>query len=85
MEAPAELSDNVTETPSDDVDEFQVELDTAVLRVITRNELSDFKADGVPKLNAVLAEMDPTLKKPTAGQVLKAYERLQSNINLAED
>lgn len=85
VEAPVQLSDNVTEEPSDDVDKFQVELDTAVLRVITRNELSDFKSDGVPKLNAVLNEMDPTLKKPTAGQVAKSYEKLQSNIDLAED
>lgn len=85
VEAPAQLSDNVTESPSDAEDMFQVELDQAVLRVITRNELSDFKSDGVPKLNAVLSEMDPTLKKPTAGQVAKSFERLQSNIDLAGD
>lgn len=85
VEAPQQLSDNVTVKPSVSVDEFEVQLDQAVLRVLTRNVESDFKADGVPKLNAVLSEMDPDVKKPTAGQILKSFERLQSNINLAED
>lgn len=85
VEAPEQLSDNVTKSPGDVEDEFQVELDQAVLRVITRNVDSDFKADGVPKLNAVVSEMSPDVKRPTAGQILKSYEKLQSNINLAED
>ena len=85
VEAPEQLSDNVTEEPSYDEDMFQVELDQAVLRVITRNVDTDFKNDGVPKLNAVVAEMSPDVSKPTAGQVLESYERLQDNINLAED
>lgn len=85
LEAPQQLSDNVTEKPDFDEDEFQVELDQAVLRVITRNVETDFKNDGVPKLNAVVAEMSPDVKKPTAGQVLESYTRLQDNINLAED
>lgn len=84
VEAPEQLSDNVTEEPSDDVDQFQVELDQAVLRVITRNDESDFKADGTPKVNAVIAEMSPEVKRPTATQIAKTFEKMQDNIDLAE-
>lgn len=85
VEAPTELSDNVTESPSLEEDEFQVELDQAVLRVMTRNVESDFKPDGVPKVNAVVAEMSPDVRRPTAGQILKVFERFQDNIDLADD
>lgn len=85
VEAPEQLSDNVTEEPSLEVDEFEVELDQAVLRVLTRNVSSDFKPDGVPKVNAVAAEMSPDVKRPTAGQILDVFERLQENIDLADD
>lgn len=85
VEAPAQLSDNVTDSPSDDAVSDQVDLDQAVMRVITRNVESDFKGDGVPKLSAVVAELPKDAPRPTAGKVLEAFERLQSNINLAED
>ena len=82
VEAPKELSDNVTESPSDD---FQVELDQAVLRVITRNVVADFKSDGKPKLGVVVAEMSPDVaKRPTAGQIAKTFERMQDNVSLAD-
>lgn len=83
VEAPEQLSDNVTESQSNDVNEFQADLDQAVIRIITRNEASDFKADGVPKLNSVVAEMSPESKRPTSTQVTKTYERMQENIDLA--
>jgi hypothetical protein len=90
VEAPEQLSDNVTESPSvevdEEVDDFQVELDQAVLRVITRNQASDFKPDGKPKVNSVVAEMSPDVKKrPTAGAIGKTFERMQDNINLSDD
>jgi len=85
VEAPKQLSDNVTESPSVEVDDFQVELDQAVLRVITRNLESDFKPDGKPKVNSVVAEMSPDVKqRPTAGQIGKTFERMQDNVNLSD-
>ena len=85
VEAPKQLSDNVTESPSVEVDDFQVELDQAVLRVITRNLESDFKPDGKPKVNSVVAEMSPDVKKrPSAGQIGKTFERMQDNVNLSD-
>lgn len=82
VEAPKPLSDNV---PSDEVDEFQVELDMAVSRIIVRNDPAEFKGDGTPKMNAVVAEMSPDHKRPTATQVADAFERLQENLSLADD
>lgn len=86
VEAPVQLSDNVTESldDEDEVDQFEVELDQAVIRVITRNNAADFKKDGVPKLNSVIAEMSPDVKKPTSTQITKSFEKLQDNINLAD-
>jgi hypothetical protein len=86
VEAPAELSDNVTEQSSDGVlSDFQVELDQAVLVVIQRADPQDFKADGNPKLNSVINEMSPDVKKrPTAGQVAKSFEKMQDYINLVD-
>lgn len=88
VEAPEQLSDNVTKSPSDVEAEcdFQVELDQAVLRIIARNNVSDFKPDGKPKVNTVVAEMSPDIKKrPTAGQIGKTFERMQDNIDLATE
>jgi len=76
--APVETKDN------DDEDEFSVQLDQAILRILTRNEDSDYKNDGTPKVNCVIAEMDPDVRRPTATEVSEAYQRLQENVNLAE-
>lgn len=86
VEAPEQLSDNDTEEQkgSDEVALFQVELDQAVLRVLTRNYEGDFKSNGVPKMNAIVAEMSPDVNRPTAGQIEEAYSRLQENIDLAD-
>jgi hypothetical protein len=78
VEAPAETTDNDSE------DEFAVSLDQAILRLLTRNVDSDFKNDGRPKINAVVAEMDPDVRRPNATEVSDAFERLQENVNLAE-
>ena len=57
----------------------------ALTVIITRNDPNDFKADNMPKLNKVLAEMAPEFSKPTATEVADAYAKLQENIDLAEE
>ena len=61
-----------------------VEVEQAVLRLITRGDDNDFKADGTPKVNRVNAELPPEVDRATATQVAEVYERLQENVNLAE-
>jgi len=78
--APIETSDNV----DDDKDVFSVGLDQAILRVLTRNDPTDFKADNTPKVVKIVAEMSPDLRRPTATEVFDAFQRLQENIDLAE-
>jgi len=78
VEAPAETTDN------EDEDEFSVTLDQAILRLLTRNEESDFKNDGTPKVNSVVEEIGPDVRRPTATEVSDSYQRLQENIDLAE-
>jgi len=78
IEAPAETKDN------DESDEFDVALDQAIIRILTRKDESDFKKDGTPNTNRVIAEMGPDVRRPTATEVSDAYARLQENINLAE-
>jgi hypothetical protein len=74
--APKEKSDNILS--------FKVELDKALTRILVRNDPADLKADLMPKLNKVVAEMSPDLRRPTDTEVSDAYQRLQENIDLAE-
>ncbi len=60
-------------------------LKEALIIVITRNQPEDFKADGTPKVNKVIAEMSPEIPRPTATEISEAYEALQENLDLAED
>jgi hypothetical protein len=78
--APEEKSDN-----GDDAEaEFAVALDGAILKILTRDDPSDLKADLTPKVSKVVAEMSPELRRPNATEVYDAYQRLQENIDLAE-
>lgn len=62
------------------------ELDQAVLKVLTRNDPEDFKNDNTPKVNKVIAELDPAFDpRPTATEVIESHERLQENLDLADD
>lgn len=74
--APAKTEDNEAV--------FAVELDQAIIRIITRKDESDFKNDLTPKVARVIAEMDPGVRRATATEVSDAFLRLQENINLAE-
>jgi len=60
-------------------------LKTALTVIITRNDPTDFKADNMPKLNKVVAEMAPEFPRPTATEISDAYQKLQSDIDLVED
>ena len=78
--APAETSDN----EADGKEEFEAALDGALLRILTRSDPTDYKADGTPKVVKVIAEMSPDLRNPTATEVSDAFRKLQENIDLAE-
>ena len=78
--APEEKSDN-----SDDAEaEFKVALDGAIMKILIRDDPTDLKSDLTPKVNKVVAEMSPELRRPNATEVSDAYQRLQENIDLAE-
>lgn len=77
--APGEKSDN-----DESEDLFMVGLDQALMKILTRNDPDDLKADLNPKVNKVVAEMSPDLRRPTATEISDAYQRLQENIDLAE-
>jgi hypothetical protein len=64
---------------------FTVELDKALLKIITRNDPADFKKDLTPKVGRVIAEMDPGFRRATATEVSNAFEKLQENIDLATE
>ncbi len=78
--APAKNSDN----DEDGEERFETALDNALLRILTRKDLSDYKSDNTPKVTKVVAEMSPELRRPTATEVSDAFMRLQENIDLAE-
>ena len=46
--------------------EQAVALDEALLKIITRDDESDYKKDGTPKANVVVAELAPEIPRPTA-------------------
>jgi len=78
--APDEKSDN----DDDAADAFEVGLNQALLKILTRNDPEDLKTDLTPKVNKVVAEMSPDLRRPTATEISDAYQVLQENIDLAE-
>ena len=62
------------------------DLDRAMTIVLTRNDPEDFKTDDTPKVNKVIAELAPEFEpRPTATECFESYERLQENLDLAED
>ena len=75
VEAPAAIED----TGVDDAEA----LATAVRKLLVRNDPTDFKNDGTPKVVKVVSEMPPECKRPTATQVFAAYEKLQDDPDLA--
>ena len=75
VEAPAVIED----TGVDDAEA----LATAVRKLLVRNDPTDFKNDGTPKVVKVVSEMPPECKRPTATQVFAAYEKLQDDPDLA--
>lgn len=60
-------------------------LNTALTAILTRNDPEDFKKDGTPKSNRVIAELSPDNPRPTATEIADAYAVLQENLDLAED
>ena len=78
--APEEKSDNGDNAGT----LFAIGLDQALIRILTRNDPSDLKADLTPKVTKVTAEMSPDLRRPSATEISDAYQRLQENIDLAE-
>lgn len=80
---PAEIAAPVKTEDNEAV--FKVELDQAILRILTRNDESDYKNDKTPKVARVIAEMDPSVRRATATEVSDAFERLQENVNLASE
>lgn len=60
-------------------------IETAIRIVMARGDSTDFKADGYPKANKVIAEVPPECPRPTAGEIQFVFDKLRENIDLAED
>ena len=80
VEAPAET----TENEQVDDGEFRRLLNDALTKILVRNDPDDFKVDGMPKVNKVVAEMPLEAPRPTATEISDAYSELQEDISLAE-
>ena len=86
----AETPVDVAETPVDvvklDPVQRMADLDRAMMAVLMRNDPEDFKKDSMPKINKVIAELALEFEpRPTGTEVLESYERMQENLDLAED
>ena len=62
---------------------FASALTLALTAILTRNDPEDFRADGVPKANKVIAEISPEIRRPTATEIADAYADLQETFELA--
>ncbi len=80
--APAKTVEAPTQVEDTGVDDAEA-LATAVRKLLVRNDPTDFKNDGTPKVVKVVSEMPPECKRPTATQVFAAYEKLQDDPDLA--
>lgn len=82
------VSEPEAQVETSEVDPAQraADLDQAMMIVLTRNDPDDFKNDSTPKVNKVIAELAPEFEpRPTATECFESYERLQENLDLAED
>lgn len=74
-----EAPDTIVDTGKDDAEA----LSTAIRKLLVRNDPTDFKNDGTPKVVKVVSEMPPECARPTATQVFAEYEKLQDDPDLA--
>ena len=87
--APAPIVEAEADDPADDEitgEAREKAIEAAVLKLIVRNDEADFKADLTPKVTKVIVELGPEFTpRPTATEVLDAFNRAQDNMALAED
>ncbi len=57
----------------------------ACLALIAEDDSAKFKAEGPPKLNALIKELPPEAPRPTAGDVQRVWELLQDDVSLADN
>lgn len=57
----------------------------ALLALMARGDNTDFKADGYPKANKVIAELSPDCPRPTASEIQEIFDELRKDMTLAED
>ena len=57
----------------------------ACMALLARADSTDFKADGYPKVNKVIAEMSPESPRPTASEIQTVFDVLREDMTLAED
>ncbi len=80
-----ELVDEPVPEPEPDLPDAESALEQAIRVVLARNDPEDFKTDGSPKQIKIIAEMAPEYPRPTATEISDAYQKLQEDVNLAED
>ena len=64
---------------------FKSALTLALTGILTKNDPEDFRADGIPKANKVIAEISPEIRRPTATEIADTFAELQEKFELAED
>lgn len=64
---------------------FDTYVTQACLALIAKGDEQDFKADGYPRIDAVVRELAPQCTRPTAGDVMRIYDSLRDDASLIED
>lgn len=82
---PKEERPGTEEAAKLEAEAFESALTLALTALLTRNDPEDFRADGIPKANKVIAEISPEIRRPTATEIADAFAALQENFELAED
>jgi len=57
----------------------------ACLALLARGDNTDFRADGYPKANKVVAELSPDCPRPTATEIQEVFDVMREDMSLAED
>lgn len=56
----------------------------ACLILMERGDATEFKADGYPKANKVIAELAPQCPHPTAQEIQEVFDDLRKNVDLID-
>ena len=83
-EVKLEVHESVAEAARLEAEAKIAAIEAAVVVLYKRGDTTEFKADGYPKANAVIAELSPNVPKPNAGEIMQVVDDMRDDVQYAD-